>query len=345
MKQEDVTINIRNMASAQLTGVQRYTQELLRWLRPGPRTLAPPQSSGGLQGHFWEQVILPRKLGQTLLFSPANTGPLAVRRQVVTIHDVATLDHPEWFEGRFAAWYRWLLPRLARRVQHVLTVSEASRARIIHTTGVSPDRVTAIALAADGRFQPVDAAEQQRVRSRLELPERFVLAVGSLEPRKNLAGLFAAWQGWDSRPRDLRLVVVGGAGHVFRNVGFGQLPPDVQFLGRVDDADLPGLYTAAEIFAYPSLYEGFGLPPLEAMACGTPVLTSSISSLPEVVRDAALLADPTQPESIRALLDRLSRDAPLREELRGRGLERAGQFSWQRTAAQTWDILSREAQR
>lgn len=341
----NVTLNTRTLASGQITGVQRYTLELLGVLENRLTTVAPPLELGSLQSHLWEQFSLPWQLRGTLLFSPANTGPLAVRHQVVTIHDVATLEHPEWFEGKFAVWYRWLLPRLARRVQHVLTVSEASRQSIIKWTGIAPARVTAIPLAADRRFQPMTQSEEERVRQKLALPERFVLAVGSLEPRKNLAGLFAAWQGWENRPRDLRLVVVGGRGKVFRGVGFEQLPQDVQLLGRVDDADLPGLYTAAELFVYPSLYEGFGLPPLEAMACGTPVLTSNVSSLPEVVGNAALQVEPDRPERIRAALIELTHNALLREELRGRGLERARQFSWQKTAELTWDVLSREANR
>ncbi|WP_407569947.1 glycosyltransferase [Deinococcus altitudinis] len=273
------------------------------------------------------------------MWSPANTGPLLKRRQVVTIHDVATLDHPEWFERKFALWYRWMTPRLVRRARQVLTVSEYSKARIVHHTGVSADRVTAIPLAADERFRPHSPEECRVVREQLGLPTQFVLSVGSLEPRKNLGALLSAWQQWTDRPPELVLAISGSANKVFSALNLSAEPDGVRFLGRVPDEQLPALYSAAEAFVYPSFYEGFGLPPLEAMASGTAVITSGTTSLPEVVGEAALTVNPHDPQSITAALRLLFAGPEKRETLARQGLDRAARFSWQRTAEETARVL------
>lgn len=338
-----IYINTRNLMMKSSAGVQRYTTELLKRQSFIVLPCSPTSRAEGLSGHIWEQRTLPNLVHDGLLWSPANTGPLSVRTQVVSMHDMATLDHPEWFDWKFARWYQVLLPNLARRAQRIITISEYSRHRICALTGISHAKVVVTPLAADARFQPASTAQQQMVRQRLGLPERYVLAVGSLEPRKNLARLFAAWQAWEDRPSGLALAVVGGQGKVFRNVGYEHVPNGVSLLGRVTDDDLPALYSAAEAFAYPSLYEGFGLPPLEAMACGTPVLTSSVTSLPEVVGNSAVLVQPEDVASILHGLRRIVSDAALQEELRGRGLARARRYSWDETASMTWDVLEREA--
>ncbi|WP_272976325.1 glycosyltransferase family 4 protein [Deinococcus geothermalis] len=282
--------------------------------------------------------------GEGLLWSPANTGPLKVRRQVVTMHDAATLDHPEWFERKFAAWYRFLLPRLANRVQRVITVSEYSRHRLVAQTGIPHSKVTVIPLAADARFRTYERPALEaalRIWGLSETP--YLLAVGSLEPRKNLGTLFQAWEAWEGRPVGLQLAVVGAGNKVFSGAGFGQVPQGVNLLGRVSDEVLPLLYAGAEAFLYPSLYEGFGLPPLEAMASGTPVVTSNVTSLPEVVGDAALTVDPRDALALRDAMRRVVTDTALASELRVRGLHRAAHYSWEKTAAHTWEILQQEA--
>lgn len=336
-----LVINTRNLQAEAVTGVQRYTLELLRQLadQETGAQVQPPHRLGTIQGHLWEQLALPLLSRGRLLWSPANTGPLLKAQQVVTIHDVATLDHPEWFERKFALWYRWMTPRLVRRARHVLTVSEYSKQRIIHHTGVSAERVTVVPLAADERFRPHTPEECREVREQLGLPPQFVLSVGSLEPRKNLAALLTAWQQWTDRPADLVLAISGSANKVFSALNMGAAPEGVKFLGRVSDEQLPALYSAAEAFVYPSFYEGFGLPPLEAMASGTAVITSGTTSLPEVVAEAALMVDPHDPKTITAALRTLFSEPERRVALAQRGLERAALFSWRRTAQETARVL------
>ena len=153
-----IVVNTR-VLSHPTTGVERYLIELLARMRPdaGLRKIAPRKAVGGIRGHAWEQLVLPVRVGGDLLFSPCNTGPLAVANQVLTIHDVAALDHPEWLNAKFALWYRWLTPRLARRVKHIITVSEFTRSRIIAHTGVAPEKITVIANGVDPRFRPMEA--------------------------------------------------------------------------------------------------------------------------------------------------------------------------------------------
>ncbi|WP_218185331.1 glycosyltransferase family 4 protein [Calditerricola satsumensis] len=288
---------------------------------------------------MWEQFVLPLQVGNRLLWSPANTGPLAISRQVVTIHDAATLVHPEWFDPRFALWYRFLLPRLMRRVLRVITVSEFSRQQLVEYGGAREEDIVVIPNGVDRRFKPASEEEIYSLRLRFRLMNPYILVVGSLEPRKNLRRLFMAWEQVQPILQEVDLVVAGSDGKVFRSLGFDHVPANVRLIGYVKDKDLPVLYSGAEVFVYPSLYEGFGLPPLEAMACGTPVITSNISALPEVVGDAALLVDPYCEESIATGILKVMEDRIFRENLRKSGLERSKLFTWDRTAELTWRVL------
>lgn len=332
------SINNRNLSGKKITGIQRYGQEIISRIHTANFNEIICYSPEGFRGHLWEQIRLPFLI-DGLLWSPSNTGPIFYKNQVVTIHDLAVFDYPEWFTKEFRLMYHLLLPRLARRVKHILTVSEYSRRRLIEQFNVSPAKVTAIPLAAAAQFKPVDAMEVLQARTKHGWPDRFLLSVGSLEPRKNLGRLLIAWEAWPNRPEDLRLLVVGAAGRVFAGQGFDHVPDGVQLLGRVEDTDLPSLYAAAEAMVYPSLYEGFGLPPLEAMACGTPVITSNTTSLPEVVGNAALLINPYLEVSLLQAMQRITEQPQLRVELSMRGLERSRLFSWERTAAETERLL------
>jgi glycosyltransferase involved in cell wall biosynthesis len=339
-----IVVNARNIHNKETTGVQRYTQEIISRSHRILNPVTPPawaDSTAG--GYFWEQISLPVKL-KTLLWSPANVGPILYRNQVVTVHDLSVFDHPEWFDRKYVLIYHLLLPQLLKRVKHILTDSEYSRQRIIERFGLPPSKVTAIPLAAAEQFKPFPDEEIAQDRAKQGWPKRFLLSVGSLEPRKNLGCLLRAWEIWPNRPEDLRLLVVGAGGRVFSGLGFDRVPDGVHLLGRVDDADLPGLYAAAEALVYPSLYEGFGLPPLEAMACGTPVITSNTTSLPEVVGDAALLVNPYLEVSLLQAMQQVTEWPQLRAELSARGLERSKLFSWERTAAETEQLLMQQAE-
>jgi len=343
---QQIAINTRAL-SAPMTGVQRYTSELLaRWNGHAER-IAPDGSLRGFTGHAWEQFVLPAKLGGRFLFSPSNSGPLRVTNQVVTIHDTAVFDCPEGFHPRFAAWYRFLLPRLARQARQIITVSEFVKERILVHAKVSPDKVVVIPNGVDSRFCPEAVSRVEEVVAALELPSRrYVLAVGSLEPRKNLTRLFQAWAQVQERiSDDIWLVVVGASGstRVFNELHLGELPAKVFLAGHLEEHLLPAIYAGAIAMAYPSVYEGFGLPPLEAMACGTPVLAGNRSSLPEVVGDAGLLVDPFDINAIAEGISRLLEDCALRNDLRRKGLYRAKQFSWDETARRTWEVLQNAA--
>jgi alpha-1,3-rhamnosyl/mannosyltransferase len=236
-----------------------------------------------------------------------------------------------------------------RRAAHVIAPSEYTRRDLIETYKLDPARVTAIPLAASSHFRPVtDVLELERVRRRYGITREYVLAVGSIQPRKNLSRLVRAYSGLRrerGRSNLPQLVLVGKRawlyGETLKAVEEEGVGDSVVLTGYVSEGDLPALYTGALCFAYPSYYEGFGLPPLEAMRCGTAVLTGNRTSLPEVVGDAGLLVDPFDTGDIARALARLIEDPALRAELGARGLERASAFDWRDTARMTLQVYRR----
>jgi len=281
-----------------------------------------------------------------LLWSPSNSGPLLVRRQVITVHDLATLDFPEDYSPLYREYYRYLYPRVLPRIKGVITVSEYTRRRLLETYGLPPNRVHAIPLGVDHeRFKPQSPEAVRQMRDRLRLPQRYVLFLGTLSPRKNVAQLIRAWALLcESLTPDVHLVLAGGAGaaHVFGTNDLPALPPRTLLTGRVQESDLAPLLSGAEVFVFPSLYEGFGLPPLEAMACGTACITSNATSLPEVVGGAAIMVNPLDDHALAGALGSVLTDQARAHELRTKGLTRAQSFAWEKTAAATWDVLRRE---
>ena len=330
-------VNLRTLGY-HVTGVQRYLLGLLPCMPPGLNSVRPSRPLQGIKGHLWEQFFLPTQLGRRLLWSPGNTGPIAVTRQVLTVHDMASLDHPEWFQRKFASWYTVLLPRLIRQVRVIITVSHFSKERIVHLTGVEPQRVHVISNGVDRRFCPADLKRVKQVLAQFDLTSPYILFVGSLEPRKNLKNLLEAWRlgGFDGAT----LAVVGASGHMFASLGFNSVPEGVRLLGAAEDDVLPALYSGAAGFVYPSLYEGFGLPPLEAMASGCPVGVSDIPAHLEIYGETAMYFDPFSPEDISSKLDALLRlDPARRTALIERGLQRASGYSWENSASETWRVL------
>lgn len=263
----------------------------------------------------------------------------------MTIHDMATLDHPEWFSPRFAAWYRFLIPRLARRVAHIIVVSESTKLRLLTHCRVDPDKVTVIHPGVDKRFNRCPADAVNAMRAALTIPDGvpYVLAVGSLEPRKNLGRLLLAWRKLlPSLRHAATLVLAGGKGKrsIFAGVPeFNELPDRVCLTGYVPEELLPALYSGASVFVFPSMYEGFGSPPLEAMACGTPVIAGNRTSLPEVIGDAGILVDPLDVDAIASAIANLLNNPANRERLASAALQRAAGFSWDSATEQTWKVL------
>jgi glycosyltransferase involved in cell wall biosynthesis len=267
-------------------------------------------------------------------------GPLSVANQVLTIHDLSVLDHPEWFHPLFARWYRTVLPLLAQRVRQVLTVSEYSRQQISRVFDLSPEKVLAIPGGVDlQHFRPATEAEMERIHQRYSLAGDYVLFVGTLEPRKNLSTLLDAWQlVWPEFPH-LELVIAGSPAPNFAPASLVPNSPGVRFLGYVPDGDLPALYSGARAYLLPSLQEGFGLTVLEAMACGTPVIASSAGALPETAGVAGMLVDPLEMSSWAEALYRLLIDRNRWLWFRQAGFERVREFSWQKTAERVWQAL------
>jgi glycosyltransferase involved in cell wall biosynthesis len=336
-------VNLRTLGS-QITGVQRYLLSLLPHLPPELSSVKPSRALQGIKGHLWEQFYLPSQLKRRLLWSPGNTGPLGVSRQVLTVHDAAPLDHPEWFERKFALWYSALLPRLIRKVRAVITVSHFSKERIIQLTGVESERVNVIFNGVDRRFQPLNPKTVKEAITGLGLTDPYILFVGSLEPRKNLKMLLKTWQlgNFDGAT----LAVAGATGQVFQRFQLDSIPKGVRLLGRVEDDLLPALYSGAAGFVYGSIYEGFGLPPLEALACGCPIAISDIPAHREVCGQTALYFDPFSPEDLLRKLEELLRlDSARRASLAEQGVRRAALYNWETAAVQTWRILKQEANR
>lgn len=325
-----------------ITGVDRYASEILCHFDEKVRIIKPRRALAGLRGHLWEQLILPGSISKNeLLWSPANSGPVIVSNQIVTIHDLTPLEHPEWFVPAYSLLYRFLFPMLARRAKCVMTPSDFVKQKVMRRFSLSADRVIAIHEGVDAeKFRRVDSA---LIRARYQLPEEFVLFIGSLQPRKNLSTLFNAWSLIKDEFKETVLVVVGAAGRVFQHV---ELPPEmerVMFLGYIPDDDLPALYSDAAVYVLPSIEEGFGLTMLEAMSCGTPVIASNGGALPEVADDAAMLVDPFSVSQIAEALRQLLSEESLRSEFSMRGLERASRFTWAKSSKEIWDVFSRYA--
>ena len=295
-----------------------------------------------------EHLTIPRhlrKLGVDLFHSPHYVLPIRCpSRAVVTIHDCIHLRFPQYLPNRLAYTYaKYMIGHALRTSVRVLTVSEASRNDILHFfPKANAARISVIPNAIDESLLVVPTEEEMdRVKERYQIRGRFVLFVGNIKPHKNLERLVSAFALLKKRPghEDLRLIIIGeesgGYTSVRRIVETAGIRQDVRFFGFVPDPTLAALYRLADVFAFPSLYEGFGLPPLEAMACGTPVVTSRTSSLPEVVGDAAVLVDPESVEDIASGIARVLEDDALRKVLIERGTERVRHFSWERSVQAT----------
>lgn len=338
-----IAVNSR-ILSNHLTGVQRYLNSILmHWPEHEYGLVSPSKALDGVKGHAWEQFGLPRKLNGRVLWSPSNSGPIAVSNQVLTMHDIASIELPEFLNWKFSAWYRFLLPKLTKRVDKIIAISHFTKDRLINHLGVDERKIEVIWNGVDDRFSVRPEEESLLARQKLGLPHgRYFLALGSLEPRKNLKRLLEAWSNVvQELPEDVNLILAGAKGKalVFGGLDFGNIPERVFLTGHVPDQLLPGLYSGALGAPYLSVYEGFGLPPLEAMACGAPVLTGNLTALPEVVGSAGIMVDPYNVDEISDALKKLATDEFLRSKLISAGLAQAKKFDWKATADATLSAM------
>jgi glycosyltransferase involved in cell wall biosynthesis len=305
----------------------------------------------------WEQTVLPIELHRQradLVHGLVNVLPIATCVPgVVTVHDLSFLRVPEKLPVAKRTYLARLCQASVHRARQVIAVSRQTADDVMHYFGVTAAKISVIHNGVAEWFQPCDPATAAAFRQRHGLPDRFALYVGTLEPRKNLTQLLRAFASWRQiahpEDRSLRLVLAGAKGwyfdEIFQLVDALGLAGQVAFPGFLPAEELPDWYRAAEFFVYPSLLEGFGLPVLEAMACGTPVLCSRANSLLEVAGDSALTFPIGQDEALVAGIQALATQPALRAELRRRGLSRAQSFSWQRAAAATLDVYENVCRR
>jgi glycosyltransferase involved in cell wall biosynthesis len=323
--------------------------------RPGFEWVMTPERSPA-QRLVWEQAALPRLVARArldLLHSPHYTRPMSLPcASVVTFHDMTFFLFPHLHTLSKRLYFPPAIRLSARKADALIADSESTRQDAIRLLGISPERIYTVPLGVSPAFHPVlDTQQLEAVRQRYSLPEHFILYVGLVEPRKNLPMLLRAYQRLLDQVRiqgsgsAAPLVIVGrfgwGIEQVFELVDALAIKEKVHFSGYIPAEDLPIVYNLADVFVYPSLYEGFGLPPLEAMACGTPVITTAVSSMPEHVGEAGLLIPPQDEAALFQALVTILQDPDLRRELSKKGPERAAQFSWNRTAQETLNVYRR----
>jgi glycosyltransferase involved in cell wall biosynthesis len=356
-----IFINARFL-SQPITGVQRYAIELVksidRMLENGDLdrkaisfTLLTPHGSfnelglkniqykkiGFLSGHMWEQIELPVYTFGNLLLNFCNTGPILKRQQVVTICDASVFAYPNGYSKSFRLWYQFLLPILGKVAGKIITISSFSKAELIRYCKIAPEKIIPILLGVESLSDSVTDTSFLATHGLNNAP--YVLAVSSMNPNKNFTGLASAITLLGDVK--FKVVIAGGANSKVFGGRSASLPNFVTQVGYVSDDELKLLYKYAACFVYPSFYEGFGLPPLEAMAAGCPVIVSNAASLPEVCGDAALYCEPNNPSDIAEKIQRLMSDKSLRNELREKGFEHVKQFTWDKCAKETWAVIEK----
>ena len=292
---------------------------------------------------FFDQVGIKQvrsRLGADVVHYPANVGALTrIPNTVLTVHDLSFLREPKWFPAGRSFYYRKAVLRSAGLAARIVADSRATADDLVSMAGVAASKIDVVHLGVDEGFRPASEEAQASVRKTYNLPQgNFFLYCGTLEPRKNLPRVIEAWSSIAERC-DWDLVIAGrrgwGVDAIEQAIAESAHADRIHPPGFIEQGDLPAVMTAAGAFVWPSLWEGFGLPPLEAMACGTPVVTSSTSSLPEVVGDAAVLVDPHDVAAIAEGMLAVAEGAALRADLSAKGLERAAGFTWKKTAEET----------
>lgn len=341
-------INARFL-SQPISGVQRYAIEISRQLKKinpdivfiAPKNIAHKELAdelavevvGNLTGYLWEQFELPiylKKQGSPLLINLCNTAPLFYENKMVTLHDVAFERFPQNFSWKFRYAYQFLMPRIVKSSKQLLTVSAFSKDEISAVYGINKNRIKIVHNAVSGNFRFVES----------ETHGKYILAVSSLNYQKNFHSLIQAYN--LLKEKNIKLYLVGAINKNFADhklVEDIESNPNIKFMGRVDDDKLIQLYSNAQCFVYPSLYEGFGIPPLEAQACGCPCVVSNAASLPEVCANSVIYCDPFEVLDMAKKIQLVIDDEALRIELRAKGFKNIKRFSWEKSAQRIIQII------
>ena len=340
-----IAINTRSLLS-NLTGVQRYVLEILKYSDNHFIKYQPYKKLKNGYSQIWEQAILPLKLSKSqLLFSPGNTGPVIRNNQILTVHDISPIEHPEWFSIRYSNYYKLLYSILIPRVKHIIAVSDYTKKRIIEIYGIEPSKVSVIYNGAN-IFTLLDEdieiftkyLEQNGVKK-----GKYILSVGSIEPRKNTKNLIEAWRIAKKKlDDDYKLIICGERGRIdiFNETGFDETVFDgIVFTGRVSDSMLSFLYMNALLFIYISHYEGFGLPIIEAMKHGVPVISSSIEVFCEIGSTSQYFVDQNSVISICNGILNVINDNSKRSFLIKEGYRNSSRYCWQKCSKETIDLL------
>lgn len=296
---------------------------------------------------IWEQIAFPslvRKMGLDLLHSPHYTIPLALSIPVVvTFHDLIFFIYPEKHTLPKRYFFPWMMRRSSKRAKRIVTDSESTRRDAMRLLHIPPEKITTVHLGYQDNFREIkDQDLLNSIRLKYNLPDKFIFYAGAIEPRKNVPLLLNVFENLVKQDYPHHLVLAGGLGWLYQEVldqiEKMQTKDRIHRIGHVPYEELPAFYNLADVFVYPSVYEGFGLPPLEGMACGTPVITSNISSMPEFVGDAGILIPPNDDEALLDALIQVIEDEALRQRLIIEGPRRAANFTWEQTAKKTLKI-------
>ncbi|RTF46876.1 glycosyltransferase family 4 protein [Serratia marcescens] len=347
-----IYVNARFLTQ-ELTGVQRFAEEIcieLSKLRDDIVFLTPKnivrhdiarklnaKVIGHKTGHYWEQVELTRYLkkhGNNLLVNLGSSAPIRYNNQIVTHHDITYKRYPESFSFKFRVLYALLIPRMMGRCRHLVTVSEFSKREISAMYGYPEDKISVVYNAVSEKFKKDNQA----------IKENFILAVSSPNHHKNFHGLLKAYLiAKKNNEKIPPLKIIGSASSSFAKIKFNEFldnNSDVEFIGRVTDNELVSLYQRAKVFVFPSLYEGFGIPPIEAQSCGCPVISSNAASMPEILQQSVLYFEPEDTQMISDTLEKIISDSELRESLTIKGSVNARRFSWAASAVKVNGIVN-----
>ncbi len=355
-----IYINARFLTQS-VTGVQRFAMEMVKALdrlidngeidkKKYDFILVAPENIkytlnlnnmqfekiGKLKGHLWEQVELPLYTKNTFLINLCNAAPLLKHRQLVIIYDAAVFATPKAYSFLFRLWYRILLKNICKNAASIITVSKFSKEELQRYCPLIKSKLNVIYAGSE---HVNELNMKMALLDKYDLQDKpFILAVSSLNPNKNFQAIIKAMGFLDNQNMDL--IIVGGVNtKIFNNVQMEKTT--VKYIGYINDEELRTLYENAICFVYPSYYEGFGLPPLEAMACGCPVIVSDRASLPEVCGDAAMYCNPDKPENIAEKIALIKENDNLRKELSQKGIERAALFSWNQTAREFMAVIEK----